>query len=106
LKYLISFDLHGAQQPPGNLYSEIYRGIEEEFGAENFCKAFGQFCIVMSTNSVSEIKNKAKLVIDRKSNSFSARDIVVFSVGDEISISRGHKEDDLREFRRFFVSPE
>jgi hypothetical protein len=32
--YLVTFDIHGAPQPPGNLYSNIYRGIERRFGGK------------------------------------------------------------------------
>jgi hypothetical protein len=103
--YLITFDLHGAEQPPGNLYAEIYRSIENHFGDVNFCKDFGQFCLVRSDGPASKVKEAARLAVDKKSNQFKARDIVVFSLGDEISISRGRKDDDLREFRKFFVQP-
>jgi len=102
--YLVTFDIHGAPSPPGNLYYEIYRGIQQRFGGEHFCKDFGQFCLVRSDEPVEIVKERAKTIIDRLGNFFSARDIVVFSVGDEISISRGRRDDELRDFRRFFVA--
>jgi broad specificity phosphatase PhoE len=102
--YLVTFDIHGAPSPPGNLYSSIYRGIRQRFGGRHFCKDFGQFCLVRSDESVDTVKERAKAVIDRLGNFFAARDIVVFSVGGEISISRGRCDDELRDFRRFFVA--
>jgi hypothetical protein len=102
--YLVTFDIHRAPSPPGNLYSDIYRGIRRKFGGKHFCKDFGQFCLVRSDESVDTVKERAKAVIDRLGNFFAARDIVVFSVGDEISISRGRHDDELRDFRRFFVA--
>lgn len=102
--YLVNFDLHGAPQPPGNLYSEIYHGIRQRFGATNVCKDFGQICLIRSDETVGTVRNWIKAIIDRMSNHFSTRDIVVFSVGGDISISRGRHDDELREFRRFFVT--
>jgi hypothetical protein len=101
--YLVTFDLHGAAQPPGNLYGDIYQEIEKAFGKERFCKDFGQFCLVKSADPVNVVKNRVSAIIDRKANQFNSRDIVVFLLGDQISISRGHNYDGLREFRRFFV---
>ena len=102
--YLVTFDIHGAPSPPGNLYSSIYRGIQQRFGGNHFCKDFGQFCLVRSDESVDTVKEQAKAVIDRLGNFFAARDIVVFSVGSDISISRGRRDGELRDFRRFFVA--
>lgn len=102
--YLVTFDIHGAPSPPGNLYSDIYRDFRARFGEEDVCKDFGQVCLVRSDESMQTVKEQAKAIIDRQGNLFSARDIVVFSVGDEISISRGRHDDELREFRRFFVA--
>jgi hypothetical protein len=92
------------QAPPGNLYSDIYRDLRARFGEDDVCKDFGQFCLVRSNEPVQTIKEQAKAIIDRQGNLFAARDIVVFSVGEEISISRGRHDDELREFRRFFVA--
>ena len=101
--YLVSFDIHGAPSPPGNLYPGIYHDIQGRFGGQHFCKDFGQFCLVRSDMPVGSVKDSVKSVIDQRGNSFTSRDIVVLSVGDEISISRGRRDDALRDFRRFFV---
>lgn len=101
--YLVTFDLHGAPQPPGDLYSSIYRDIKNRFGEQSFSRDFGGFCLVKSENTVQAVKNAVKSIIDRKSNHFSSMDLVVFSVGDQISISRGMKDDDLKDFRKFFT---
>ena len=101
--YLITFDLHGAPQPPGNLYVDIYRDIEASFGSKCFCKDFGQFCLVESKDHVQIVKNSVRSIIDRKSNQFNSRDIVVFSLADDISISIGHNNEALGKFRKFFV---
>jgi hypothetical protein len=101
--FLVTLDLHGAAQPPGNLYADIYRDIENHFGQANFCRDFGQFCLVKSDDPVSVVKDRAKRIIDQRSNSFSARDVVVFSLGGVISISRGWHDEELRGFRRFFI---
>ncbi|WP_431266913.1 hypothetical protein [Dankookia sp. P2] len=100
--YLVTFDLHGARQPPGNLYTDIYSDIRKQFQAVNYCKDFGQICLVRSDEDVAVVKNRVKAIIDRYGNQFSSRDIVVFSVGEEISISRGTKDEELRKFRQFF----
>lgn len=102
--YLVTFDLHRAPSPPGGLYADIYRGIKRRFGGKNFCKDFGQFCLVRSHETVDTVKDGVKAIIDRMSNRFSSRDIVVFSLGREISISRGRCEAELRDFRRFFLT--
>lgn len=102
--YLVTFDLHRAPSPPGNLYSDIYHGIQNEFGRENFCRAFGQFCVVRSDDEVAKVKQRTMAIIKRNSNMFPSFRIVVFSVGNEISISRGNRDGDLRDFRRFFVA--
>ena len=103
-RYLVTFDLQGAQQPPGNLYTDIYRDIEAAFGKSNFCKDFGQFCVVRSASPVGVVKNRVTSIINRKSNQFSSRNVVVFSVGRKIAISRGAiNTGALGFFRRFFV---
>ncbi len=71
---------------------------------KHFCKDFGQCRLVRGDESIDIVKERAKAIIDRLGNSFAARDIVVFSVGDDISISRGRRGDELRDFRRFFVA--
>ncbi len=104
--YLVTFDLHDAPQPPGNVYSGIYKDISDRFGSEYFCKDFGQFCLVRTEHGVQEVKNAVKVIIDKKSNQFSSMDLVVFSLGGEISISRGRRDEDLKEFRKFFLAVE
>ncbi len=101
--YLVSFTLHGvAETPPGDLYTSIYRDIENTF--DEYCKDFLQFCLVRSENSVQEVKNTVRQIVLQRSNRFQSADVVAFSLGEEISISRGRQGDeDLRDFRRFFV---
>jgi HJR/Mrr/RecB family endonuclease len=103
-RYLVTFDLQGAQQPPGSLYTDICREIEATFGKKHFCRAFGQFCVVRSASPVGVVKNIVRGIINKKSNQFSSRDVVVFSVGRKIAISRGPiNTGALGSFRRFFV---
>jgi hypothetical protein len=85
-RYLVTFDLQGAQQPPGSLYTDICREIEATFGKKHFCRAFGQFCVVRSASPVGVVKNIVRGIINKKSNQFSSRDVVVFSVGRKIAI--------------------
>jgi hypothetical protein len=93
--------------PLGDLYTSIYADIKREFGGDDYCKDFGQFCIVRSEDSVAKVKNRVRTHIVKKSNRFASMDLVVFSVGHEISISCGKLgHQDLRKFRKFFVAGE
>jgi hypothetical protein len=103
----VTFDLHEVQKPLGDLYSSIYADIKRDFGGDDYCKDFGQFCVVRSDDAVGRVKNRVRRHIIKKGNRFASMDLVVFSVGHEISISRGKLgHQDLRKFRKFFVSSE
>ena len=103
--YLVTFDLEKPPNPPGNLYTDIYRDIRRFFGDGDYCKDFGQFCCVRSDLPVQAVKDGVRDIINRKSNHFRSSQVVVFSVGEQISITRGYKEEELRHFVKFFKAP-
>ena len=103
-RYLVSFDLVKPQSPPEDLYSSIYRDIRKNFGPDNYHKKGFQLCLVRSDLPVAEVKSQIREIILRKSNRFSSMNLVVASLGNKISISRGKSgNDDISELRTFFV---
>lgn len=104
-KFLVTFDIHGCQ-PGSGIYAEIYNDIRSKYGTEDFCKDFGQFCIVRSPDNVAAIRNFVRDRINSKANRYpyDSADVVVFLVGDEIAITRNQSDGRLNDFARFFRS--
>ncbi|WP_215769430.1 hypothetical protein [Gluconobacter sp. P5E10] len=102
-KFLVTFDIHGGDQG-SNIYAEIYKDIRQKYGKEGFCKDFGQFCIIKTTHDVTTIRNFVRDAVKSKSNRYpyDSADIVVFTVGDKIAITRGIENGKLNDFARFF----
>lgn len=101
-KFLVTFDIHGCQ-PGSGIYYEVYKDLKEGCGQTGFCKDFGLFCIVRTNENVAEIQNFTRDRIRSKANGYlyKSADVVVFSVGDKIAITRGEDKGGLRDFKDF-----
>jgi hypothetical protein len=104
-KFLITFDIHRCAQG-SNIYAELYKDIKEKYGADGYCKDFLQFCIVKTTDDIATIRNFVRDRIGSKANRYpyESADVFVFTVGDQIAITRGKDNGKMNDFARFFRS--